>query len=87
MPCFFILTKRNHTAKIKIAKGDVPMSYNILKYDPYLAPFEQDITLRMENYHKKKAQLLMTGQCFSDFASGYEDFGLHKVKDLSLIHN
>ena len=54
------------------------MRYNILKYDPYLAPFEQDIQLRMENYYKKKEELLAPGQSLADFASGYEYFGFHR---------
>ena len=34
------------------------MSYKILEIDPYLKSFENDINLRMENYEKKKKELL-----------------------------
>ena len=54
------------------------MKYRILKYDPSLAPFEDDIHLRMENYKNKKAALLAPGQTLSDFASGHLYFGFHK---------
>ncbi|MBR2311067.1 MAG: alpha amylase C-terminal domain-containing protein [Oscillospiraceae bacterium] len=55
------------------------MNVKILKYDPSLKPFAGDIALRMENYHKKKAELLANGQTLSDFASGYLFFGFHRT--------
>ena len=57
------------------------MKLNILKYSPYLKPFEADLQLRMENYAKIKAQLLPEGQSLSDFANGYLFYGLHRVED------
>ncbi len=57
------------------------MDYKILKHDPYLMPFEKDIQLRMENFHRKKAELLAPGQTLSDFANGYHYFGFHPVED------
>ena len=57
------------------------MKYKILKTDPNLQPFEKDIDLRMENYHKKKAQLLRDGQTLADFANGYQYFGFHRTED------
>ena len=54
------------------------MKYRILKYDPSLAPFEDDIRLRMENYRRKKEELLSPGQTLADFASGYLYFGFHQ---------
>ncbi|MBO5868728.1 MAG: alpha amylase C-terminal domain-containing protein [Oscillospiraceae bacterium] len=57
------------------------MNYKILKYDPSLAPYKADIALRMDNYTKKKAQLLQPGQTLADFASGYLYFGFHKTPD------
>ena len=57
------------------------MRYKILKNDPNLLPFEADIQLRMENYKKKKAQLLADGQTLSEFANGHNYFGFHQTKD------
>ena len=54
------------------------MKYRILKCDPGLKPFEKDIDLRMENYHRKKTELLAAGQSLSDFANGHLFFGFHK---------
>ena len=51
------------------------MKYRILQCDPGLKPFKKDIDLRMENYHRKKAQLLTENQSLSDFANGYLFFG------------
>ena len=34
------------------------MSYRIFDYDPYLVPYKKDIELRMENYRRKKRELL-----------------------------
>ena len=55
------------------------MGYKIFEYDPYLLPFERDIELRMENYFRKKKQLLKGEQSLSDFANGHEYFGFHKT--------
>lgn len=57
------------------------MKYKILKHDPYLMPFEKDIQLRMENFYRKKAQLLAPGQTLADFANGHQYFGFHRGKD------
>ena len=57
------------------------MKYRILKYDPHMALFEKDIELRMENYYKKKEQLLAPGQTLADFANGYHYFGFHRTKE------
>jgi len=57
------------------------MKYHIFQCDPGLKSFKQDIDLRMENYHKKKAQLLTEHQSISDFANGYLFFGFHQTKE------
>ena len=54
------------------------MKYNILKIDPYLAPYAQDIALRMEAYHAKRSQLLGDGDLVS-FANSHLYFGIHKT--------
>ena len=57
------------------------MQYRIFQCDPGLKPFRRDIQLRMENYHKKKAELLNPGQLLSDFANGYLFFGFHRGQE------
>lgn len=57
------------------------MSYKILELDGLLKKYyEKDINLRMDNYKKKKTQLLLKGQSLADFANGAEYFGIHKIK-------
>ena len=57
------------------------MGYKILKIDPYLADFEQDINLRMDNFSKKRKELLGDSQKISDFANGYKYFGFHRTEN------
>ena len=55
--------------------------YQILKIDPLLDQYyAKDIQLRMENYNRKKKELLADGQTLSDIANGYLYFGIHKVR-------
>ncbi|MBR2340862.1 MAG: alpha amylase C-terminal domain-containing protein [Clostridia bacterium] len=56
------------------------MKYKIFEYDPYLLPFEKDIRLRMENYVRKKKELLKDEQSLSEFANGHEYFGFHQTE-------
>ena len=55
------------------------MQYKIFEYDPQLLPFEKDIQLRMDNYARKKKQLLKDSATLSEFANGHEYFGFHKT--------
>ena len=57
------------------------MKHKIFKYDPYLLPFEKDLDLRMENYRRKKEELLKPDQTLGDFANGHHFFGFHREKD------
>lgn len=57
------------------------MSYKILEIDPYLAPYEKDIALRMDNYARKRFELVGETGNLSDFANGHEYFGFHKTQD------
>lgn len=57
------------------------MSYKILKIDPYLTPYQDDIGLRSENFEKKRAELLKYCATLKDFANGYLYFGLIKTAD------
>ena len=54
------------------------MKYRIFKRDPNLLPYECDINARMENYRRKKNELLTDGGNLCDFANGHEYFGFHK---------
>lgn len=55
------------------------MSYRILDYDPYLVPHASDIELRMNNYQRKKEELLGNTDSLLDFANAHEYFGFHKA--------
>ncbi|MBQ1263380.1 MAG: hypothetical protein IIX89_03735 [Oscillospiraceae bacterium] len=55
------------------------MNYKIFKIDPYLKPFAKDIELRMDNFAKKKNELLGESASLCDFANGYNFFGVHKT--------
>ena len=57
------------------------MRYKIFEYDPYLKPYTADIELRMDNYNRKKKELLGDGLSLLDFANGHEYFGFHKSGD------
>ncbi len=52
----------------------------IIDIDPYLAPFESDLNLRMQNYRRKKKELAGSDK-ISDFANGHRYFGFHKMQD------
>ena len=54
------------------------MHHKIFEFDPSLQAFERDFDLRLENYHKKKSQLLAPGQTLADFANGHHFFGFHR---------
>ena len=56
------------------------MSLKILKIDPYLKPYEDDLVLRMNNYLAKRKELLGDGDIL-DFADGYKYFGVHPTVD------
>ena len=55
------------------------MKYSILKIDPYLEPFKDDLELRMDNYFHKRAELVGEKGKLSDFADGYLYFGIHRT--------
>lgn len=51
----------------------------ILEIDPYLKPYEKDISLRVESYASKKKELLKEHKKLSDFANGHKFFGFHRT--------
>ena len=55
------------------------MDLKILKIDPYLEPFKDSLNQRMELFLQKKAELLGDGTSLSDFANGYNYFGIRRT--------
>ncbi|MBQ7283437.1 MAG: 1,4-alpha-glucan-branching enzyme, partial [Oscillospiraceae bacterium] len=56
------------------------MSYKILKIDPFLAKFEDDINLRMKCYEDKRKELLGESDDIVSFANGHKYFGIHPTE-------
>ena len=52
---------------------------NILKLDPWLTPYKEDILLRRRRYEETRKRLLAPGQTLWDFANGHQYFGFHKT--------
>ena len=52
----------------------------IIKIDPYLAPYQDDLFLRMNNFKNKKSELCGE-KSLTDFANGHNFFGFHKTED------
>ena len=57
------------------------MKHKILNIDPLLKPYEKDFDLRINNYERKKQELLIPGQTLSEFANGYLYYGFHQTRD------
>lgn len=57
------------------------MRYKILERDPYLAPYEDDIRLRMDKYRVTKSHLIGRDGSLLDFANGHEYFGFHRAPE------
>ena len=63
----------------KVEKEATPKHIGLVKNDPYLEPYEDAIRGRHEHALWKINQLTQNGkQKLSDFANGYEYFGLHR---------
>ncbi len=56
------------------------MRYKILKLDPYLTPYKDDLKKRYDSYVDKKAELVGEKGNLSDFANGYNYYGIHPTK-------
>ena len=66
--------------KTKAVKPAAIKHIGLVKNDPYLEPFEEAIKGRHNNALNKISQLTNNGKTtLSDFANGYEYFGLHKT--------
>ena len=57
------------------------MDYKIFKIDPNLLNYRNDIELRMNNYMRKKAELVGDGRTLAEFANGHLFYGFHKTND------
>ncbi|MBR5858816.1 MAG: 1,4-alpha-glucan-branching enzyme, partial [Clostridia bacterium] len=55
------------------------MALGIIKADPYLAPYEQALNERVALYKAKRDELVGDSGTLTDFANGYEYFGIHKT--------
>ena len=60
--------------------GKLNAPYQITEIDPWLAPYEADIVLRMDRFKEKRRQLVDGAAFLSDFANGYLFFGFHRTK-------
>ena len=65
---------------IRIRVRRMSMKYKIFEYDPNLLNFEKDIELRMDNYYRKRSEILPDGKSLNDFANAHEYFGFHKTE-------
>ena len=54
------------------------MALKMIKIDPYLAPYENDIKLHIESYKRKRKEL--TSESLIDFAAGHHYFGIHRTE-------
>jgi 1,4-alpha-glucan branching enzyme len=57
------------------------MEPRILKIDPYLTPFKEELQKRIDRYHQKRNELIIPEHKLSDFANGHEYFGIHPLED------
>ena len=59
----------------------IRMDYKIFEIDPNLLNYRSDIELRMNNYNRKKAELVGDGRTLAEFANGHLFYGFHKTND------
>ena len=55
------------------------MTPKIFSLDPCLAPYTDDIALRIANFKSARKRLIPKNGTLSDFANGHHDFGLHRA--------
>ena len=61
--------------------GKLKAPYQITEIDPWLAPYGNDIELRMDRFKDKRRQLVGESVSLKDFANGYLFFGFHRTKN------
>ena len=84
-----MVTKKTSTKKAsekktsaRITKAKEPAHIGLVKNDSYLAPYEDAIRGRHEHALWKMNQLTQDGKLsLSEFANGYNYYGLHRTKD------
>ena len=84
-----MVTKKTTTKKAPVKKTSVrttkskePSHIGLVKNDAYLAPYEDAIRGRHEHALWKMNQLMQNGKMtLSDFANGYNYYGLHQTAD------
>ncbi len=54
---------------------------NILKNDPWLAPYASAIEGRHQDVQRKLKELTASSGTLSDFANAHKYFGLHRTKE------
>ena len=59
----------------------MPHTYKIFDIDPALLSYEGDIRLRMDNFRRKKAELVGENGSLCDFANAHHYFGFHKTQN------
>lgn len=76
------MAKRTNTKSTRqTAKKAAPKHIGLVQKDSYLEPFESAIVGRHDHAEWKKKQLTNNGKrTLADFASGYDYYGLHKMK-------
>ena len=57
------------------------MKYKIMEYDDVLKLYEADLDLRVNDYHKKREELIGANGSIVDFANGHEYFGIHRTSE------
>jgi len=55
------------------------MKLKILEIDKHLGDYRRDLEQRMENYNRKKNELLLPWQSLSEFANGHKFYGFHQA--------
>ena len=74
-------TKTTSRRKTVTAKKTAPKHIGLVQKDAYLEPFEDAIRGRHDHAEWKKNQLTNNGKrTLEAFASGYDYYGLHKMK-------
>jgi 1,4-alpha-glucan branching enzyme len=49
----------------------------LIQDDPWLAPYEEDLTDRLDRFQTRKAEIEKVHGSLENFASAYQDFGIH----------
>lgn len=64
-----------------MARANSSRKLKILSIDPWLAPYQSDLKLRMERYQQTRKQLLGEEGELTSFANGYLYYGFHRTEE------